>query len=231
MLIINYLVLRHIAVSAIYIYQKTIMKEYKGLPIYQGLVDDEGAGMYCISLVAYAATEENFLYFNEDKTPLKFAIQNPEKHIVRGLLMGCGQPIYRRNGDYEFYITFNAETLALMAEKYLKNGFSSMVDLNHDGQPVDGVNMTQIFIKNTEEGINPKGFEDYKDGSLFVEFKVHNEEVWNAIKDGDFKGFSLAGAFEIAEIPTEFSAQSEDDEFAACMQLIEKLTNKIKNVK
>lgn len=175
------------------------MTIYEGLPLYQGLVNDEDTGMFCISLVDMPATESDFMFFNKEKEPVLFAVQDAEKHLVRGLLMGADMPIYRRRGDFEYYITYSADTLRLMAEKYLKNGFSSNVDLNHDGNVVDGVNMTQIFVKDTEAGIDPKGFEMYKDGSLFVEFKVNNEEVWESIKEGDFKGFSLAGIFEIAE--------------------------------
>lgn len=175
------------------------MKIFNGLPIYEGFVNDDEAGMFCISLVDMPATETDFLYFSKDEEPLCFAIQDEEKHLVRGLLMGAGQMIYRRKGDYEFYITYSAETLRLMAEKYLKNGFSSNVDLNHDGVPVEGINMTQIFVKDVANGIDPKGFEAYNDGSLFVEFKVNNEEVWEQIKNGNFKGFSLAGIFEVRE--------------------------------
>lgn len=175
------------------------MKFFNNLPIYEGFVEDENDGMFCISLVDSPATEASFMYFEKDKEPLLFSIQDEEKHLVRGLLMGADQYIYRRKGDYEYYITYSADTLKLMAEKYLKEGFSSNVDLNHDGVPVEGINMTQIFAKDTAAGINPKGFEEYNDGSLFVEFKVNNEEVWEQIKEGNFKGFSLAGLFEVKE--------------------------------
>lgn len=183
----------------LYLSKNSFNMVYNGLQVYEGFVDDADAGMFCISLVDMPATESDFQYFSKEKEPLKFAVQDEEKRLVRGLLMGAGQMIYRRNGDYEYYITYSAETLRLMAEKYLKNGFSSNVDLNHDGVPVEGVNMTQIFVKDVAAGIDPKGFEEYNDGSLFVEFKVNNDEVWEQIKEGDFKGFSLAGLFEVKE--------------------------------
>ena len=40
-----------------------------------------------------------------------------------------------------------------------------------------------------------KGFEDVPDGSWFGSFKVDNEEVWQMIKDGKVKGFSVEGLF------------------------------------
>ena len=56
-----------------------------------------------------------------------------------------------------------------------------------------------MFVKDAEKGVNPKGFEEYADGSIFAEFHIMNDEVWNAIKDGTYKGFSLAGCFTVEE--------------------------------
>ena len=42
------------------------------------------------------------------------------------------------------------------------------------------------------------GFDDIADGSLFAEFHILNDEVWNAVKAGDYKGFSLEGFFDLA---------------------------------
>lgn len=177
------------------------MKYFNNLPLYEGRVEDPDAGMYCISLVDAPATESDFIYFGKEKELHTFSIENEEKHILFGLVMAAEMPIYRRDrSGYEYYIVYHADTLRLMAEKYLKNGFSSNIDLNHDGNPVDGVDMVQLFIKDSTRGIVPTGFEDYADGSLFAEFKVHNEEIWSAIKDGTFKGFSLAGLFEVKEV-------------------------------
>ena len=195
-----------------------------GLPVYKAEIHNEEEGMYAISLVEFPATESNFLAFDKDKQLLKFAVENEEKHLVRGLVMAAEMPIYRRTASgFEYYIEYEAETIRIMAEKYLLNGFSSNVDTEHNGNLVEGVNMVQFFIKDAENGINPKGFEDYADGSLFAEFKVNNEEIWNEIKEGTFKGFSLSGIFEPVET---FSAQ-EDDEFEEVMNLIEKLNKKL----
>jgi len=40
-----------------------------------------------------------------------------------------------------------------------------------------------------------KGFENVPDGSWFGSFKVDNDEVWQLIKDGKVKGFSVEGVF------------------------------------
>lgn len=198
--------------------------EYMGLPVYRAEIHNEDEGMYAISLVEFPATESNFLAFDKDKQLLKFAVENEEKRLVRGLVMGANQLIYRRTDNgFEYYIEYDADTIRIMAERYLLNGFSSNVDTEHNGNLVEGVNMVQFFIKDTENGINPKGFEDYDDGSLFAEFKVNNDGIWKEIKEGTFKGFSLAGVFE----PVETFSSQEDNEYNEVINLIEKINKKL----
>jgi hypothetical protein len=57
--------------------------------------------------------------------------------------------------------------------------------------------MVQYFIKDTDAGVNPTGFEEIADGSLFAEFHIVNDEVWEQVKDGTFKGYSLEGVFDL----------------------------------
>ena len=200
--------------------------EYNGLPVYKAEINAEDEGMFCISLVQNPAVEAEFLAFDKDKELLKFTVENEEKRLVRGLVMAADCLIYRRAATgYEYYIQYSPEAIRVMAEKYLKDGFQNNVDTEHNFNLVEGVNMVQFFIKDVENGINPKGFEDYKDGSLFAEFKVNNGEIWEEIKKGTFKGFSLAGVFENVE--TEFSSQ-EDEEYNEIVELINKLKNKLK---
>lgn len=55
--------------------------------------------------------------------------------------------------------------------------------------------MVQYFIKGN--GVSVEGFEDIADGSLFAEFHIVNDEIWSAIKDGTYRGFSLEGVFDL----------------------------------
>lgn len=202
------------------------------LPIYRAIIDNEEAGMVTISLVDFPATESDFQAFEEQKKLIKFAVENEEKHIVRGLVMAANMLIYRIHPQFgEYYIYYDAETLRIMAERYLKNNFQNNVDLNHDGELVDGVDMVQFFIKDSENGINPKGFEDYADGSLFAEFHVNNEDVWNAIKDGTYAGFSLEGYFGIEPTGQEFKEQNNNKEITKkYMSKLERIKQVLKSL-
>lgn len=180
------------------------------LPVFRALIENEECGMFTISLVDFPATESDFLAFKDEKELVKFAVADEDKHIVRGLVMAANLMIYRFSPVYgEYYIYYEPETIRLMAEKYLKDGNQNNVDLMHDGNLVEGVNMVQLFIKDTDNGIDPKGFEDYQNGSLFAEFQIHNEEIWQQIKNGDFKGFSLEGYFGVE--PVEFKQVNKEN--------------------
>ena len=174
--------------------------EYNGLPLYKAEIgaDDTTTGMFVISLVDAPATMSDFMAFNEDKRLMTYNVESDEKRQVFGLVMAADMPIYRRDKDgFEYYITYSKETIALMAEKYLKMSMQNNVDTQHSFELEDGVFMNQLFVKDAEKGVNPKGYEDYKDGSLFAQFHIANDEIWDEVKKGTYKGFSLAGVFNV----------------------------------
>lgn len=163
------------------------------LPIYNAEIKDERDGIIAISFVEEPAVESNFMLFGK-QIPLFFA--NEEKKNILGVIMRADFPIYRRNEDgNEFYITYSADTIAKMAQKYFVSGAVNTTSINHNGETLDGVSLVQWYIKDTDKGIAPNGFDDVKDGSLFAEFHIENENLWTACKDGTFKGFSLEGYF------------------------------------
>lgn len=174
--------------------------EYKGLPLYRAEIDadDTTTGMFIISLVDSPATMSDFMAFNEEKRLMTYNVESDEKRQVFGLVMAADMPIYRRDDNgFEYYITYSKETIALMAEKYLKMSLQNNVDTQHSFELEDGIFMNQLFVKDTEKGVSPKGYEDYKDGSLFAQFHIANDSVWEEVKKGTYKGFSLAGVFNV----------------------------------
>lgn len=172
-----------------------------GIPVYEALLSDEECGMIRISLVDAPAVLSGWQTF---KKVQMYAVQDEEQRLVRGVVMRADFPIYRvDNNGGEYYIIYRADTIREMAEKYLAESRQNNVDTMHDGNEVDGVEMVQFFIKDTSKGINPEGFDDIADGSLFAEFHVTNDDVWAAIKDGTYQGFSLEGVFGFATEPNQ----------------------------
>lgn len=172
------------------------------IPIFEALITDWDEGISKISLVDLPAVESNWLAFDENRVTPKFAIQDEEQRIIYGVLMRADYPIYRNDERLgEYYIQYSKETIKKMAEKLMVDGFQNKINLMHlEDTDVCGVNLMQLFIKDTEKGISPVGFEDIEEGSLFAQYKVENDTIWQMVKDGTFQGFSLEGCFSIERI-------------------------------
>ena len=167
---------------------------FKNLPLYRIVVDpnEVETGMTCISLVDDPAIEVNFLAFNKHEK-LAFAVQDEAKRIVTGPAIINGMPIYRRSPEMgEFMVVFDEQTIDNIILKYSKYGMWNNVSLQHNGENLDNVIMVEYFKKDSDKGIVPKGFEDVADGSLFVSYKVLDDELWQQIVNGDdLNGFSI----------------------------------------
>ncbi len=167
---------------------------FKNLPLYRIVVDpdEEETGMTCISLVDDPAIEVNFLAFDKHEK-LAFAVQDEAKRIVTGPAIINGMPIYRRSQEMgEYMVVFDEETIDNIILKYSKFNMWNNVSLQHDGENLDNVIMVEYFKKDSGKGIVPKGFEDVADGSLFVSYKVLDDDLWNQIVNGDdLNGFSI----------------------------------------
>ena len=126
-----------------------------------------------------------------------FAIQSEEERIISGPLMLADTPIYRNDDNGEYYVVFTKDTIKKIAQRFFKKGYQSNVNLMHDqGNLTEGMTMFESWIKDDKRGIKAmKGFEDVPDGSWFGSFKVDNDEVWQMVKDGKVRGFSVEGQF------------------------------------
>lgn len=169
-----------------------------GVPVMNATVNEDD-GIIRISLVDWPAVESDFLTFHKDakkEAPAakdSYKIVDEEKRIIYGVVMRADFPIYRyddQNGEY--FIVFTKEVIRQLAEKYLAEGRQNNVNVMHlAGSDVEGVDMVQFFIKDVAAGVNPTGFEVIEDGSLFAEFHVTNEDIWQACKNGEYRGFSV----------------------------------------
>ena len=176
----------------------------KELPLYEALINDLNDGIFAVSLVDYPATESNWQCFSKQEQ--MYSIENEEEHIITGVIMLANTPIYRRDETgFEFNIVYTPETIKLMSEKMLKDMAHNQIDIQHDGNilPAGTVNLVEVYIKNSEKGIAPNFLKDIPDGSLIGSYKIHDDVLWNACKEGNLHGFSLAGYFDIKEFKSK----------------------------
>jgi hypothetical protein len=166
-----------------------------GIPVYDAIISDAETGMFKISLVDDPAVMSNFLAFDNNRKVMMYHVEDNEKRLVRGVVMRADFPIYRYHPQMgEYYIIYKPEQIRIMAEKYLAESRQNDVNVMHDSD-VEGVQMVQYFIKGN--GVSVEGFDDIADGSLFAEFHILNDEVWESVKDGSYRGFSLEGVFDL----------------------------------
>ena len=144
------------------------MKTFNGLPLYNiEIGDNDGTGIEAVSLVKHPAVEVDFLTFDEDAKPLSFSVDEDE-HILTAVALRCDYPIYRRSGDYEYYVIFSKDVIKRLVQKYAKNNLFNSVNINHNSFSfVKDVYMIESFIIDREKGVDYKGFE-VKVGSGFT---------------------------------------------------------------
>ena len=208
------------------------MITFNGLPLYRVALGSQD-GVVRVSLVDDPAVESNFDVFAKqgEKAPALYAVQDEDRHLVRGVVLRADWPIYRKDKEdpQGYYVTFGKDVIRQIAERYLSDGFQNRVDTAHDGQEIDDVQMVQFFIKDTAAGIDPEGFENIADGSLFAEYHVTNEDVWAEIKAGTFKGFSVEIFYSLIPVTDTMSGQEADAGAAA--SLFVKLLSKINDMR
>lgn len=171
----------------------------KDIPVFSIDFTDESI-WNSISIVDFPAIERDFIKLAK-QSEVKFSI-NEEKRDVMGPVIITDQLIYRHDENGEYYIKFSAETIKKMAIRFFKNDAQNNGNVMHSID-VPGVTFYQSFIKNSEKGLNPEGFEDVPEGSWFVTAHIDNDEVWNLVKNGDLRGFSIDCTAEFKEVKAE----------------------------
>lgn len=168
------------------------------LPVYRLDINefDDETGIEFVSLVETPAIQKDFLAFAE--IAQRFEIKDEEKRIVTGAAMIADLPIYRRDDIRgEYYVVFDKESIFKIAKKWARSNKYDAVNAHHNTPIADGVSLFESYLIDRERGVMPpKGFEEVADGSWFVSYLIDNEEVWQKVKSGEFKGFSVEGVFD-----------------------------------
>jgi hypothetical protein len=151
-------------------------------------------GIDAISLVEYPAIEEDFIALNTQKKQV-FAMQNQDKRLLMGAALIPDKPIYRTDGENEYYVYFSKDTIRKAMELFFKNGYQRNATIEHDYE-VDGTTIVESWIIEDETLDKSRAYGlDLPVGTWMVSMKIDNESIWKRVKDGEFKGFSIEGYF------------------------------------
>lgn len=191
----------------------------KKIKIYNATLPEDAIGLYTVSLVENPAFETEWLAFSKDKEEidfqrLMFSVMGDEmQRKVMVVICRADYPILRKKGNELIYVVFSKDVIKEMSQRFLANGFQNSVNIEHrENSFVEGVEMEQLFIKDINKGVDPQGFENIEDGSLFAVYKVNNDEVWEGIKSGVWKSVSLEGLFKMVEAEEEMEPKETDKE-------------------
>ena len=172
---------------------------YNNIPVFAVNVDDPGCSISTMSLVDDPAMSIDMVCFSNEQN-MKFSIQDETQHNILTCLVRVDFPILRvtDQGD-PYYIVFNKETAKVLCQRLMKDGMQQNISLNHNGKLIQGIQLQEVFIKDTEKGISPIGFEDAADGSLMGVYHIEDDQLWNDCIEGKFKGISIESLLGIED--------------------------------
>ncbi len=157
------------------------------------VIDEDGRlGITAMGLVDMPAIEENWIALSK----MQFAKVDEERRMLYGPALIPDKEIlrYDEKGE-EYYVYFEKATVQAIAHQFFKKNLQHSTNLQHE-IPVTGVTVVESWLK---EGKNDKSIElglpDLPVGTWFIGTKVDEEHVWNDVKEGKIKGYSIEGFF------------------------------------
>lgn len=167
---------------------------------------DELSGVDAISVVESPAIESNFVALKSEE--IKLAQVDTEKRILMGPVLIPEKPIYRRDGDYEYYIYFSKDTVNKASQLFFKKGNQNNWTLEHE-KNIKGLTVVESWIvEDTQKDKSSIYNLSVPVGTWMASVKVEDDTIWNDfVKTGKVKGFSLEGFFADKYDKKELSKQ------------------------
>ena len=187
-------------------------------------IDDEDSEneLDIISFVSAPAIEKNFMHFKKEEEGYKFKTTDIEKRIVTGAAMIPDQEIIRMDSEGNpYFVYFTKETIEKAQEVFAKKGKTKSTNFEHE-EVMDDVTVVESWIvtDSKNDKSNALGFKDIPEGSWMVSYKVDNEDLWQKVKNGEVKGFSIEGVFSKNIVDM---SKATEDHFKAIKDIV---TNK-----
>lgn len=180
-------------------------------PIFDININDDGLGLTAISLVDYPAIETDFLAFNAEKTPIWCSQEKRE--IVSPILIPNQLILGKTNDGQYYYYRWTKDTIALAAEKYMKNGYFNNFTVMHPTKYNPNLKYSDVLEKDIymlrmwiidppadKDDANTKYGFNLPEGTLMVHLKVHNRKIWNQVRQGVLRGLSIEAMAGLNEI-------------------------------
>ena len=169
-----------------------------------------GGDLFAVSLVEDPAIESNFIALSKQKSSIKLEY---EKRLLIGAALVPNKPIYRNVNGNEFYISFDETTIEKLAQDFLANDYQHNITVDHQEDANDIV-IVESWIKTSENDKSVSYGLNEPIGTWFIGMKVNNDEIWQRVKDGFYKGFSIEAVVGLDELINNNNLQlAMDKEF------------------
>ena len=180
--------------------------------IFELMLVDEEDGVFANSFVHSGAIEKDFVFFGKEE--MFFKSVNDEKRLVAGPLLVPNKKILRVDGEGKrYFVYFSADTIEAVSRKFMKDGNGHEVTLEHGNKKVNDIYLTESWIvaQSAKDKSNLYNF-TLPIGTWFGVYKVENDEVWEKVKDGTFRGYSIEGLFEHRKSDIKLALEKGIDE-------------------
>lgn len=156
--------------------------------------EEDNMGVYAVSLVSEPAIMVDFVALSKANLLLA-RVEDGEKRMLYGPALIPNQPIVRYDGNGEkYFITYSKETIEQTAQEFLKRNMHHNHTIQHE-MPVNNLTVVESWVTT---GVHDKsmnyGF-DLPEGTWMIGVKVDDDKTWQAVKNGEVKGFSIEGWF------------------------------------
>ena len=168
--------------------------------------DEFGTGIMAVSVVKDPAIKKNFMVFSEQKS-MKFEAADKEKRLLVGPALIPDMPIFRKDGEREFYGYFPAETIEKMAYAFLRHSRQNNSTIEHAVASDRAIGIVESWIvADPEKDKSASLGMEVPAGTWMIAMKVQDETMWEEwVKTGKVRGFSIEAM--LSEAKKEMSVQ------------------------
>lgn len=203
-------------------------QELDELPVFRITYDpnSENQGIEFISLVADPAIDIKGQYFGKEKKMEFKAIK--EQMMIVGPFMRPNYKILRTDGDYQYYVFFDEQTIRSMQQNFNRNAKPQMqLNVDHSGQIVDGFIDQNWIVEDSKYDKSKLWGYELEIGSWFGMVKIDDAEFWEQeVKDLGKYSFSIEG--HMGTTPYQMVKQyMETDEFSKLLLDIKSKLNSL----
>ena len=203
---------------------------YNNIPVFAVNVDDPGCSISAMSLVDDPAMSIDMVCFSKEQN-MKFSIQDETQHNILTCLVRVDFPILRVTQDGNpYYIVFNKDTAKVLCQRLMKDGMQQNISLNHNGKLIQGIQLQEVFIKDSSLGISPVGFEEAADGSLMGVYHIEDDALWNDCIEGRFKGISIESLLGIEEFKKKCNKKTKKNSMSKIKEVLKRLLMEFNNL-